>query len=382
MSTSVGVGADDISSQGPPPTGTTLTVALTDSADPVITGVAFSYALVVTNTGSLDATTVVASVTLDASLTYGSASGTGWTVDASALPVVTFTRATLAVGAAPTITINVTSGGAAVAASSTGNASASNAASATPSVQATTVKLVSNDATSGIRVPASAQEWTDFIAYAGLSNAAPNSLWLCQEASGNLADSIGSLTLAAASSPTYSNAATGWTRVGVGTVDGGTAKFMAGIGIGPNPTLTSTLWIFVVAVAATAAGNRMIMTSGGSTAALDNSVFITGATGVPFDRCAGVSVNGTVDVRNTIQPIAILYDRTGSRSMTYTASQKIAGTYSATVTDGNKGIGSAFSAASSSSYLYGIMFSGAAAELTDAQIKSLLLALGWAIPWS
>lgn len=375
------LGSDPIVPDAAAGSNTTLSVALTDSADPVITAVAFSYSFIVTNTGSNSASSVTASVTLDASLAYGSASGTGWAVDASALPVVTFTRASLAVGAAPTITVNVTSGGSALTASSAGNGSASNAPAATTSTQTTAVKLVSKDATSGIRVPNSSTEWTDFIAYAGLSVSVPNSLWRCQEASGNLADSIGSLTLTAVNSPGYSGAAAGWTRVGVTTADAGTARFSAAAASGPNPTTTSSLWIWYVAVTS-AAATRMISHGGGATAPADVSSQVL-ATLKLRNRCVAVTTDGTATMATTAQPIGILYDRTGARTVSYSLAEKVTGTYSASVTDGNKGIGaSTGSTTPAATYIYGFMFSGAAAELPDATVKSLLTALGFAIPWS
>lgn len=133
----------------------------------MITAVNFTYALVVTNTGSNTATNVSATVALDASLVFVSGSGMGWTVSQS-LGVVTCTRASLAVGAAPTIIITVTSGGAALTASSTANASADNASAAAPSAPTTVVKLVARDATAGKRVPASLTQWQDFNAYQAL----------------------------------------------------------------------------------------------------------------------------------------------------------------------------------------------------------------------
>ncbi len=69
------------------------------------------------------------------------------------------------------------------------------------------------DATSGWAVPASTAEWTSLLAGSGLAN--PSLLWLCQEAAGNLADSIGSGTGAKGGAPTYQNAVSGWSRKAV-----------------------------------------------------------------------------------------------------------------------------------------------------------------------
>src|ERR1043166_4321693 len=117
---------------------TTLTVTLTDSADPVDAGTTFSYSSVVTNTGSATAENVTAVITLDPSLTFVSASGTGWGSSVVG-QVVTLTRATLAVGAAPTITVTVMAGLSALTATSTADADADNTAPATQASQNTSV---------------------------------------------------------------------------------------------------------------------------------------------------------------------------------------------------------------------------------------------------
>lgn len=111
---------------------TTLTVAVADSADPVAAGTGYNYTVIVTNTGDEAASSVSAAVTLTApsvdgsSLTFVSASGTGWTCNEVA-QVVTCTRATLAAGVAPTITIAVSPvGGGAASVSAAALVTASN----------------------------------------------------------------------------------------------------------------------------------------------------------------------------------------------------------------------------------------------------------------
>lgn len=204
---------------------TTQTVTVSDSADPVISGAdAFSYTVQYTNTGSITATSVSVATTLDSSLAYVSSTGTGWSCGVAG-QVVTCTESTAAPGAANAITINVTAGTTGVTASTSATVTASNAPSANGS-QNTTVNLVSKDAAAGIYCPASSTEWTNFIARKGLSVAVPDALWLYQEASGNLADSIGSFTLTAAGTgATYQSAVTGWTRKGIAITDAATANF-------------------------------------------------------------------------------------------------------------------------------------------------------------
>jgi len=84
-----------------------LSITKTDAPDPVIAGTNLTYTLAVNNLGPSDATNVSVTDTLPAGLTFVSASGTGWTCG-EASGTVTCTRAALAVGAAPDITIAVT----------------------------------------------------------------------------------------------------------------------------------------------------------------------------------------------------------------------------------------------------------------------------------
>lgn len=85
---------------------TALTCALADSADPVTVLGNFNYTINITNTG-LTATAVLAVLNLDPRTTFVSGSGTGWTVN-HVSGVVLASRASLATGAAPTITVTVT----------------------------------------------------------------------------------------------------------------------------------------------------------------------------------------------------------------------------------------------------------------------------------
>ena len=93
-----------------PPGGDTqadVSVTKTDSADPVDAASNFSYTVQVSNAGPSTATTVSVSDTLPAGMSFVNATGTGWSCGETG-GVVTCTRASLAVGSAPAITINVT----------------------------------------------------------------------------------------------------------------------------------------------------------------------------------------------------------------------------------------------------------------------------------
>ncbi|MDY7231400.1 Ig-like domain-containing protein [Hyalangium rubrum] len=118
-----------------------MSVTLTDAPDPVDEDATLTYTLTVTNAGPSASSSVTATLSLQAGVTYVSATGTGWTCNQSA-GVVTCTRPTAAPGAVPGITVQVTApavGGtvtatAAVSASTTDPVSGNNSASQTTTV--------------------------------------------------------------------------------------------------------------------------------------------------------------------------------------------------------------------------------------------------------
>jgi uncharacterized repeat protein (TIGR01451 family) len=86
-----------------------LAIAVSSTPNPVLVNGTLSYAIDVNNIGPDDASGVTVTDQLPAgNVTFVSATGSGWTCAASG-QVVTCTRASLLVGAAPTITIKVTS---------------------------------------------------------------------------------------------------------------------------------------------------------------------------------------------------------------------------------------------------------------------------------
>src|SRR5262245_32732055 len=84
-----------------------LSIVKSDSADPVNAGAAFSYTLAIANGGPDPATSVTVTDTLPAGVAFVDAAGTGWSCS-SVGQTLTCTRPTLAVGAAPPITVDVT----------------------------------------------------------------------------------------------------------------------------------------------------------------------------------------------------------------------------------------------------------------------------------
>lgn len=356
-------------------TSTTQTVSVTDSADPVITGAdAFSYTVQYTNTGAATANSVSVVVTLDASLAYVSASGTGWSISQNA-GVVTCTRATAAVGAAPAITVNVTTGTSALTASTSAQATASNAGTANGS-QTTTVQLVSKDASGGKYVPASSTEWTNFIARKGLSVAVPDSLHLLQEASGSPADSIGAFPLTVVGTPTYSTAATGWTRVGISFTDGQAAELNSTSASLPSITTNSCTTLLFAIVTATAGARAVIQH--GTTTVDQTRVNSTGphlqvASGVNTATGTGASPVGAM------RPYGLRTNRTSSTTSGNSDAELLTPTFGSP-TNKKIGIGSNGNTPAMN-VVYAAHWFNANAEITDANWRALLQALGWTVGW-
>lgn len=377
----VGPGADPIAADsGAAPSTTTLTVAISDSADPVISSVNFDYTVAVENTGSVEAENVVVTVTLDASLTYVSASGTGWTVDASGAPDIVCTRAALAVGTAPDITITVTAAAAGSTETTDVEVDADNAAAPDTDQETTVVNLVTKDATSGKRVPASSAEWTSLISYYSRSYSAPNSLWLCQEASGNLADSIGGNTLTANASPGYQQAVSGWDRDAVTFVVNTAGQRFTAVIAAFAPATHSMMWLGYIALTDNPSTTRSVLDVGaGATTLLVQHT----ATGLVRCNCAAVTTDSSGSYTGAgVIPLVMIYDRTNSTVKVYTDAEKITGTYSASVTGTNQGIGAASGNSTGQATLYLAAWADSAAELSDATLKLMLQDLGWTIAWS
>ncbi len=108
-----------------PPTGVVADLALTlsDSPDPVFGTTPLTYTLAVSNAGPSAATSLSVFLTLPSGAAFSSAAGPGWTCGESG-GVVTCTRPTLSVGAAPDITVQVTPGPAATVLTSLARVSA------------------------------------------------------------------------------------------------------------------------------------------------------------------------------------------------------------------------------------------------------------------
>lgn len=235
---------------------------------------------------------------------------------------------------------------------------------------------VSRDATSLIYAPASSAEWTAFMSSIGLATGNPSFLWLCQDASGNLADQIGGTALVPANAPTYSNAVPGWTRVAVGTVDAtANQKFQSTAAALPDLSVTAALLLAYVGFASSPAAIRGVLGMGTTMSdARHDTVhprLVSGA-----NSATGVQTLGT-----QARPWVNKADVPGGANVLYTDQEKVVPAVGA-LTGKSIQLGSTGAVPASAFYLYAALFTGAAAQLTDAQVKTLLQGLGWTIPWT
>lgn len=226
------------------------------------------------------------------------------------------------------------------------------------------------DSTSGIHAPTTANNFT------ALGITAPSNLWLCQEASGNLTDTLGGYTLTANGTPTYNNAITGWTRTALGFTETASQRFQGTAGT-LNPASTSVAWlVYFKLTGDPAAANRSMVVVAFSLSTGLNMLVGTG--GKVRINCVAVNTDGSVNHNDgNVHPALIVYDRTGGTVKIYTDKELITGTYNASVVDGSKGFGGVSTGtAGPLRILYSFAATGATAE---GYGKATLQALGWTV---
>ena len=209
-------------------------------------------------------------------------------------------------------------------------------------------RTVPTDGPDGWYVPQSPAD------FANLGLATPDYLWLCQEASGNLSSSIGSLTLAAnATGHIYEQSVTGWTRKFLGT-DGTTAgqswrTSSASLDLASGE---SVAMLALASFAMPASGTRSLMAVSGVGAEI---LFVAPTTGIVRPQHDTVTSSGTLDHSGIGTVHQFCWYRRGDidESGAETDLESIAGTHNEEARAGNvKGIGTC-SAHSPASARYG-----------------------------
>lgn len=245
-----------------------------------------------------------------------------------------------------------------------------------------TMDGVEQDSTSGIYMPFDASEWDQTLSVAGISSGGPSSLWSMGGGEGDVSDSIGSITLTALGGLTYETETTGWTNLGIKTTSGAQGNLISTDAGLPDISTTSCLLLFYAATPAAVATLRTLAQlgpnfDGGLEARLNASEQIAAIR-------AGVETTGAATFCDgAVHPVVMQVNRTGNVAGIYTDQEKLTGAAAGSGKcvmiggDNNRSYDS-----DAITYLYATMFTGAAAELSAAQIKTLLTTLGWSVAWS
>lgn len=242
---------------------------------------------------------------------------------------------------------------------------------------------VTRDATSLKYTPAAGSEWTTLLAGTGLVK--PDNLWLLQEASGNFADSVGAQALTAVLITAYQASVAGWSRKFVTTTpQGGGRGGSVSSGTMPNLSTTAQMSLLYVCRTAVITADRDVCKLGAATTSQllcqmssAHRLEITPSPGV------GTPVLGTtVYAQDTVFPLILQHDPVNSVQRVATPSERFTATFTALganrgIAFGTAGVGLCLAGA----YGYYANWQGAPAQMTEANIRTLLQKLGWTVAW-
>jgi hypothetical protein len=231
-------------------------------------------------------------------------------------------------------------------------------------------------------IPTDATSWATHIADKALTTAAPTRAWVCQDASGSPAPSIGSLSLTAAGAVTYQQTETGYTTAPfyfLGVPDGGASTGYHSTNAAlPDPATTSQLMIVIGRVTTIPATARTLfhLASTNATIRVNTDgklrVLLCGS-----DSTSAASI-GTADVH----VFAVKIDETANTVLFATEVQNVSATYVSPASTRRIGV-AGFDNASAGFRIRAIYhWEGAAAEaFTAAKIRELMISLGAEVAW-
>jgi PKD repeat protein len=239
------------------------------------------------------------------------------------------------------------------------------------------------DATSSKGVPASTNEWRAVVADLALGVQVPDSIWLMQEAAGNLADSGPSaFTLTANAAPLYNQVVAGWTRTAVGTADAvANQRFRNTSASLPDIGSSSIMVLCYLAVTNNPAAARGVMAVGLASQVEMRAATSGGASALPRLQGGGQTATSLVEQGATVKPFVLAFNRTALQQTLYSDTERLPLTFGSGAQAGKLVEFGATAGASpaTSRYLYAAAWYGTKAEFTTAQIKALLQALGWTV---
>lgn len=233
----------------------------------------------------------------------------------------------------------------------------------------------SQDALSGKYMPQSTAE------FAALGLVQPDEIWIPNVASGDLVGLVGGSTLTAANGPSYQQAVSGWSSVGVrGNASTGNQRFE---GTGPDPSTADVVVLLYVGNMVPDGTVRPLLAVGTSPSDLGLSAY--DAPGITIRGRSAGGVSDSVGAYTTGGHAILLgHDTTNAREVFVTDVENRAKAYGVATSGTAFGLGAVgggtFAAAT---VMYLARFTGAAARAlsTSALAKPFLQALNWTIPW-
>ena len=193
---------------------------------------------------------------------------------------------------------------------------------------------VTQDGPSGVYVPQSAAE------FQALGLAVPDWLWLCQEASGNLAATIGSVPLVPTASPLFRQPVPGWGRYFVGTADDTVGQRFSTNDAALNVAAgESFAWLVYIAIANSTGGNRRVLPVQG---AINGFLSAFNGTLATFVNGAAVSSVLTYNDLTVVRPLVWFRNATTNQSGSKSDRNQVVVTHDESAFAGQlKGLGAA-----------------------------------------
>lgn len=246
------------------------------------------------------------------------------------------------------------------------------------------VSAIPVDATSGKAVPTTQADWDAVNDAAGVAHKTLAGSFPFQDTdmSAAVVATVGT-NLTTYGGPTARASVTGWARKAMRCTETAQGAGYAS-GTGPNAGSTSVAWFAYIDITANPGAARPFLSGSNAGTANARASHVNGAGGLNRVQCNAVNVDGVSDARTGgVRPYMFVYNRTAGTVKLYSDQEKITGTYSSLVTDSTKGFpATATVVPPAMDVLLGACWSGANAELTDADVKAIFQAMGWTIPWS
>jgi YD repeat-containing protein len=232
---------------------------------------------------------------------------------------------------------------------------------------------VTRDATSGWFVPQNASEWTELLTGTGIPN--PTNLWLLQETSGSLADSIGTASLAAHNSGgmSYNNAINGWSRRALELTDGSTSYWSSSSSVcNPASNPCTAVGILKGTGSISGSSSRDLVCMGDSNGAQGMVTPLTGTQWDITELWDGThSATGSTSFSNqSVQTWVLVADKVhGTTNFTNDVTGAVPTWATGTSASGVFAIGGIYAGAGPTAYLYAAEWSNVA--LTGMQVTTL-----------